>query len=140
MPRISCQLSARSMRYKWEKRAATYVNKMKMLQGELDLKNPKVSLIRFNQISFQLNVTGHILKAQIIHQRCEKMKSLFHHSKTLLQMLTVTRIQQQCFVQTMQMSKCEFMKFVGDPLKYWQFIRTFKNTINKKGTVSRTKT
>ena len=50
----------------------------------------------------------------------------------LQEMLNVSKVQQQSLVEAMQMPRCEIMRFDGDPLKYWPFIRSFKTTVDKK--------
>ena len=54
----------------------------------------------------------------------------------LHQVLDESRVQQQSLVDTLQMPRCELQMFNGDPLKYWPFIRAFRNTIDCRSTDS----
>ena len=107
----------------------------KMLQRELDLKPAESQL---DEIESNITSTEGDSPPTERSNNAPKMldndKSSSSLTQALRQMLNVTRTQQQCLVETMRMLKCEIMKFDGDPLKYWPFIRTFKNTIDNKGT------
>ena len=108
----------------------------KMLQRELDLK-VKPAESQLDEIESNINSTEGDSPPTERPNNAPKMSDNEESSsltQALHQMLNVSRTQQQYLVETMQMPKSEIMKFDGDPLKYWPFIRTFKNTVDKKGT------
>ena len=108
----------------------------KMLQRELDLK-VKPAESQLDEIESNISSTEGDSPPTERPNNAPKMSDNEESSsltQALHQMLNVSRTQQQYLVETMQMPKCEIMKFDGDPLKYWPFIRTFKNTVDKKGT------
>ena len=50
----------------------------------------------------------------------------------LQQMLNDTRVHQQSIIDSLQRPKVELMSFDGDPLKYWPFVRAFRNAVDSK--------
>ncbi|XP_038058753.1 uncharacterized protein LOC119730035 [Patiria miniata] len=50
----------------------------------------------------------------------------------LVQMLNNSHLQQQSLVETLQLPKTELMSLDGEPVKYWMFIRSFENIVDKE--------
>ena len=73
------------------------------------------------------------LASTLAHQNSRPLPELVQSSSdvSLLQVIHQGQQQQRQLLNAIQIPKVEIAVFDGDPMKYWTFIRTFENSVEK---------
>lgn len=91
------------------------------LSIKVDEVSPRSEVLKPSQIDKGMNP----LAAAWVPTPPEKFNS------SICDLLRQGQQQQQMLVDVMQLPKTELPTFDGDPLKYWQFIRSFENSVDR---------